>query len=216
MKNFLTLTMLALATTGLEVAKANEFRDNYSANDKRLYAGAKLGHSTIDDMDFNRSNLNGELMFDSASYSYSVFFGGYIANNLRLELELAKRTHDANGFNSSDEVASTASGDYEIFTAMFNAYYDFDGLANDWRPYIGLGIGSLNIDSSLEIQSGGKIKTIPSNDEGGAAQIMLGVTYDITSNIALISEYKKVLIPYKEYLKGGDYDEFNLGVLYKF
>jgi opacity protein-like surface antigen len=233
MKKLLTFATMAFAVAGIDDANAHskasarwhnyqQHSKDHSLNDDgiithntRLYTGVRLGYSLMQDIEIDRRyNVDGDLEFDSG-IDYGVFFGSYLADQLRLELEFASRSHDIDGFDSNDSVNRTASGEIETFTTIVNAYYDFDKITNRWTPYVGAGLGLVNTDNSTLVKVGDNIVTRGEDDSGIAFQLMSGIMYDITDKVSLLGEYKYIDINYDD-VNGGNYHEFNFGAMYKF
>jgi opacity protein-like surface antigen len=114
---------------------------------------------------------------------------GYDFGDFRLELELAYQINDIDKVSASVTIPDVGSatygekvnGDVTSLTILFNGYYDFlEGSA--FRPYITAGVGQARVDVQVEGDSG--------DDSALAYQIGVGVSYEMSENVALDFRYR--------------------------
>ena len=102
---------------------------------------------------------------------------------MRVELEGSYR------YNDIDEIASVSSdGEVQAFSALINGYLDFrTNLVV--VPYIGAGVGATHIRHE-DNGGGGAVVSIDDHDTALAYQVMAGVSYNMSDNLAIGLEYR--------------------------
>lgn len=188
------LTLIALSTLLIH-ASLTASPYSYSGGDSRdgFYISAITGAGIPTDGDMDSTNLtpniNGEVKHD-------VGFGiaaaiGYSWNNFRFELEYAYRQNDGDFQNANIAGIPVVglngtSADLDFHGVMFNVLYDLY-LTNDLYWYNGGGIGVSFIKAKTS-----SALLLNNNDSQTefAWQIMTGLGYNLTENIALTLGYR--------------------------
>lgn len=146
-----------------------------------FYAGLSAGIGQTSDADINGTGINSSAEFDSGGVALLTMGYAY-ANGLRGELELGSRWSDADSISNT-----TASGDVRSISAMVNAYYDIS-TGGAFSPYIGLGLGGAQIKAnSLSPIS---TSSINDTDTALAYQGIVGMSYQLSQNVALNADYR--------------------------
>ncbi|MSP82155.1 MAG: OmpA family protein [Alphaproteobacteria bacterium] len=153
-----------------------------AAQDRGFYVGLGAGLNLPADI-----AIDGGAIATDADAGYGGGAVGALGfaygNGFRTELEVGYRT------NSVDDLSGVAggSGDVDAMTIMVNAYY---GLENESRltPYVGGGVGWLNLDFSGVTPVGGL--TLSDNGDEIGYQGIAGVGYEVAPQVDLFAEYR--------------------------
>jgi outer membrane protein OmpA-like peptidoglycan-associated protein len=155
-----------------------------SAQTNGLYAGAEAGVNFVPTLTFN---ANDNIWKQQQDPGYAILGQvGYGFGNIRLEGEVGWRQNGLNKF--SDELGShSVSGNVNALSVMGNVYYDF---VNDspFTPYLGVGIGGVNVAAGNIKQSG-----LPLSDDSNFVlgyQGIAGVSYAVDANLSLRADYR--------------------------
>lgn len=117
-------------------------------------------------------------------YTLGVAVGAAFTPNLSMEIEYAYRSTDAAITDrDEDDESSRANGDTSANALMFNAIYMFDGMGATGaiRPYLGGGIGGVNVETSVPGQN-------YDADTLFGYQLIGGVGYELNANVTLYAE----------------------------
>lgn len=117
-------------------------------------------------------------------YTLGVAVGAAFTPNLSMEIEYTHRSADAAITDrDEDDESSRANGDTSANALMFNAIYMFDGMGATGaiRPYLGGGIGGVNVETSVPGQN-------YDADTLLAYQLIGGVGYELNPNVTLYAE----------------------------
>jgi opacity protein-like surface antigen len=117
-------------------------------------------------------------------YTLGVAVGATLTPNISMEIEYAYRSADAAITDrDEDDESERANGDTTANALMFNAIYMFDGMGATGaiRPYLGGGIGGVNVETSVPGQN-------YDADTLFAYQLIGGVGYELNSNVTLYAE----------------------------
>ncbi|MDS9468643.1 outer membrane beta-barrel protein [Paracoccus sp. MBLB3053] len=117
-------------------------------------------------------------------YTLGVAVGAALTSNISMEIEYAYRSFDAAITDrDEDDESSRADGDSSANAFMFNAIYMFDGMGATGaiRPYLGGGIGGVNVETSVPGQN-------YDADTLLAYQLIGGVGYELNPNVTLYAE----------------------------
>lgn len=117
-------------------------------------------------------------------YILGIAVGAALTPNISMEIEYAYRGADAAITDrDEDDESSRASGDTSANALMFNAIYMFDGMGATGavRPYLGGGIGGVNVETSVPGQN-------YDADTMLAYQLIGGVGYELNPNVTLYAE----------------------------
>ncbi|HEB28065.1 MAG TPA: porin family protein [Porticoccus sp.] len=174
------------------------------------YASAAYGINDQFDLDDNLYDLDS----DTGNYG-SISFGKYF-REVRVELEYSYTDADIDSNNASND-----KGEVETKALFINGFHDFE-TNNKFKPYLGAGIGWMNVDVEYK-QSG--IELIDDDDNIFAFQAIAGVGYDITDSLNIFaqaryrngedSEVKSNLLPTKIDIEIESYI-YDIGIKYSF
>jgi opacity protein-like surface antigen len=141
--------------------------------------------------------------------------GGYRFNrNFAADLEYTYRSNDISEVKGAGGAIIADGGDLASVAIMTSGYYYFD-FANDWSPYIGLGVGFLQeIDSDVELVGVSDQKDL--EDQLFAWQAMVGAEVPLDESWRFYGEGRFLSAPGVELSNGnGSYglDYHNLSLL---
>lgn len=155
----------------------------------RIYMEGRGGVTFLTDADNTGGGINIKSDHDVGP-NVAAAVGYADPSGFRGELEIAFRENDidnltimndggigvALGVGSLNGLGASASGDFSVFTAMGNLYYDIR-TSGPWRPFVGVGAGiaEISLDASV---SGTKI--VDDNDTVVAYQIGAGIAYELS------------------------------------
>jgi len=160
-----------------------------SADDTGFYAGTNVGINLQQDQDSDGSpNRDLELDFDNgAFYSGQVGykFNDYGPGRFRTEFELSYRDNDVDNitFNNNPQVGN---GEQDVLAGLVNVYYDFTNVSEKFVPFVGVGVGFAEIDSSVSYNNGNA--TLNDSDTAFAYQAVIGTEYKLTDKISLVGD----------------------------
>jgi len=137
------------------------------------YASAAYGINDQFDLDDNLYDLDS----DTGNYG-SISFGKYF-REVRVELEYSYTDADIDSNNASND-----KGEVETKALFINGFHDFE-TNNKFKPYLGAGIGWMNVDVEYK-QSG--IELIDDDDNIFTFQVIAGVGYDITDSLNIFAQ----------------------------
>lgn len=140
------------------------------------YIGLALAQSTFYDIDAGDGS---EIDFDSGSAVRGQF--GYAFGPLRAQAEIAYQFVEFETEDDDDDFNT------DIIRGTISLYYDFAPIAilDHPSPYVGGGIGLANLD--VEGDDGVDVE----DDETGVTfHGEIGLTYKLTSNFALMPQYR--------------------------
>ena len=111
--------------------------------------------------------------------------------NLRTELELSSRTWDVSGFFDGSTL-TPLGGEITGFSGMANAYWEFvNTRTGQFKPYLGVGVGFIAIDSDInDLDSNSIISPDSEDDTSLAVQYIAGFNYKAYRNVDLYAEYR--------------------------
>jgi outer membrane protein OmpA-like peptidoglycan-associated protein len=155
-----------------------------SAETDGWYAGAEAGLSIAPTIRFDAL---ANTWRQSQDPGYALLGQvGYGFGQIRLEGEIGWRNNSLRRFNNAVGNQST-SGGIGGFSAMGNAYYDFN-TGTKLTPFLGAGIGGLDL-SADNIQAAG-VGVTNSNDWVFAYQGIAGVSYAVNDTLSLKADYR--------------------------
>ncbi len=112
--------------------------------------------------------------------------GDFAGLNTRVELEVSYQRSDVDDllFSGNGPGAElNVGGDVSTLLVLANAFVDFD-TGTAFTPYLGVGAGVGFVDFDFQYQTGPLI-VVDDDDTGFAGQVIAGVSYDFTDNVAL-------------------------------
>jgi len=108
---------------------------------------------------------------------------GYDMGEIRVEGEIGFRLFDVDEITVFPFPPISVSDDVTALTFMVNGYYDMETPNSPWTPYVGFGLGFLDI--SIDITGGGSF-----SETEFAYQGMLGLGYESSPNTVLTAGYR--------------------------
>lgn len=209
--------LFTLALACLAVATAQAAPYSYSKSTQGWYIASNIGIGLISDPDVSANNglLPGSGEADTDPGFGITFGGGYEYNNMRFELEYSHRVNDGSITNATGILTNGTDAEYSFNSFMFNFLYDFY-LTDAVYWYNGLGLGFSRV--KFETNRGDDTATVL------AWQLMTGIGYDLTENVALTFGYRLFTTRDPDFNIGGwNYDAetpfvntLELGVRYNF
>ena len=163
----------------------------------QFYVSGFAGALFAEDIDTTISGTGPAVGADyDIDFDTAFHFGGAIGVSLgdlglkaftpRVELEVSYADADADEINFSGNGPASelnVRGGVSTTLVMVNAFADFN-TGTAWTPYIGGGLGVGFVDYDFSYQTGPLIE-VDDNDEGFAAQAIVGVSYAFSDNFAL-------------------------------
>lgn len=140
--------------------------------------------------DLERNSGSGKLLSsDGSGFGFAI--GRRNGRNLRSELNLSFHQNEIVGYQSGSMTQSLA-GELTSVAGMANAYWELiDVPTRCFKPYVGVGIGFISIDSELRDVNGRSLIPVGmENDSSFAYQWMGGVNYKAYRNVDLYAEYR--------------------------
>ncbi|GGD04836.1 P44/Msp2 family outer membrane protein [Aquisalinus flavus] len=146
----MSLKNFALSTS---VLAAVAFGGSALAQDSGYYVQGNLGANVIvqDDADLSVDGLGDFSGSYDADTGYAIggALGKYFGNGFRSEIELAHRSNDIGNIEAEGQEFET-DGDISSTSVFLNGYYDFAVENSIFVPYIGAGLGYVNVDAEDE------------------------------------------------------------------
>lgn len=149
------------------------------------YLRAGGGYDMPEDLDDSAGGTPVNIDVDDG-FMGEVGIGRYFGRSFRAELELAYRSSDLTEARSGGTTASV-SGDYTVFSAMLNGFYD---LHFDFPivPYVGAGIGAAMIDFDGVTVGGATTKAEEATEF--AYQGIVGLSWRFASDFVATVDYR--------------------------
>lgn len=201
----LTLSMAPVAHA--DEAPATNSAPSKSAStpaDEGWYAGLSTGVSLPSGLPNRNFAVYTPAVNFSASQGYGLGNGlsvagqvGYQLKDFRLEGEFLYQNMTRSATNVSvtplglgTASSSYASANVDTYSGFINGYYDFNR-DKKWSPYIGVGVGLTNIDTSQAVRSlPVTLETPGVNTTVFAYQAKLGLSYNVDPKTALFLQYR--------------------------
>ena len=191
-----------------------------------LYLEVFGGLHGLSDGDISQSGITAEGSYDLGQL-YGATIGKKLTENWAVELEFFYRSNEIDDIDAGPLVTNT-DGDFASTNLMFNGVYTFtcgDGLPlwGKFSPYAGFGIGVIQ-EADIDVKIGGVEQEYDSNWMF-AAQIMAGISYEVSENWSLFAEARYHFAGSLDLESSGanpdveaDYDGFSalIGVRYAF
>ncbi len=191
---------------------------------ERFYSKIYLGASVLGNQEFSQSNfkplgVKGE-METNLGYRAGFSIGWIWHNNFSSEITFDYVTNNAK--TSFTDGSKFNGGDYSSRLHFINTYYHFNS-TNNFRPYVGLGIGMVEeIDIDLE-DSNGEQSFSDNGDIG--YQIIIGTDFKISEIWKLSCELANMSFAGPEFKQEGGsaiifddegYEVWNLNIALKY
>lgn len=151
-----------------------------------FYFSGSGGVGIVDDLEFDLAGANDiDIEFD-IGYGFQGAVGYRINRAWRVELEgsYISADVDTSQFGTAN---ATSTGSYDALSGSFNVYLDFG--RGRFSPYLGAGIGYSNVTiDQITYSNGSTLAEI--DDSTVTGQLMLGLGYEIDTNLRLTAEYR--------------------------
>jgi opacity protein-like surface antigen len=173
----------------------------------KYYAALNLEYTVPENVSVESGGATGDAsLADGIGFGLSV---GYKYNDrYRTEVELSRRSHELQNIRpTSGGISRALSGQADIYTAMFNGYYDITNHTQlyfrnvPFKPYIGAGIGPAyvvgnDVSASLTDDILGISTTTPTTASIWlpAGQLMAGLSYPISKALDFDIGYRYFLM----------------------
>lgn len=144
------------------------------------YVGASGGVSIFHDQDIRYSSGSTSTAEFKTGYGFNAS-AGYNFDPVRVEFEFGYKQADVDNFSSGSGLTPGSGSDATFISYMANAYYDFKN-SSQITPYVGAGIGALNGEF--------RDPDFKSDDTVFGYQLIAGVAYNVTQNVALDLSYR--------------------------
>ncbi len=159
------------------------------AEDSTYYFSAFFGAVFPQDQIATGETAGGAPREVRTEFQTGTLFGGSVGARVldlgpatvRAEVEAAYRSSDVNdgSFNGGDQLFF---GEQDVFTAMVNAAVDYD--LGPVTPYVGVGIGLVNIDSNIRYRPPSNALLVLANTQTTAAvQVFGGVSAPVSETV---------------------------------
>ena len=188
-KRVKAISLLAASSLSLLTANPLKADEEYPTG---MYGSISFGAGEVSSFD----DPNGaELEFDFG-LAYEVGLGYDFGKNFRTEVSYIGLS---SGFGGTP--LGVDDGDFEMKTFMFTGYLDFPIENTKWEPFVGLGVGSMEIDAedacAVAANTDCTVSTFTYALSGG-------VNYAISSSTSITAKIT--------YLKPQDFDITNAGL----
>jgi OmpA-OmpF porin, OOP family len=158
----------------------------------RIDAGYSVDGQLDGEIDDGADGIDFNVGLDE-DWMASVGIGYAMANNFRLEGELAYRNNEWGVFEDDGLIDDDLSGEAQSWAAMLNLYYDFNR-GGRFEPYVGLGAGAAKVDIDVE-GTGAVFDGASSEDTVFAYQAMAGVAIGLSERLDLDIGYRYFMAP---------------------
>ena len=154
------------------------------------YTESSILNSDLDDTSLSSTGRNVNIDFDE-DVGFSSAIGFEYSNGLRLEGEYLSTENDTEtvNFNGNNFSGSAARGNVETESIFFNVIKSFNS-ASTYSPYIGVGVGYTDVESSVSYGNGPA--AINDSDEVFSYQLLAGLDVAFTPKLSGFVEYRFV------------------------
>jgi opacity protein-like surface antigen len=155
-----------------------------------LYVKVFGGMNFVTDGDISQGGLKGDGSYDPGQLMGATL-GKEFTSNLALELEFFYRSVDVGSISTGGPFAGFTEGDFASTNLMLNGIYTFtqpngSALWGKFTPYVGAGVGFIQ-EADIDFTVGGVEREFDENFLF-AAQVLAGVSYEITPSWSLYGE----------------------------
>jgi len=157
------------------------------AESQGFYIGGAGGADFAVDSKASTGAGHNKLQLDTGGTGLLNF--GYDFGSFRTELEGAYSGNDISGTRGA--TLRNPGGSTETWSVMFNGFYDFHN-NSDFTPYVGGGIGVGFVNASLTgvRPTGSAVGLYNGSDSTFAYQGIAGISYALTPNLSLTTDYR--------------------------
>jgi outer membrane protein OmpA-like peptidoglycan-associated protein len=144
------------------------------------YVGLDAGASFLEDSKNSGSGLGYKSSYDTGWLTQGL--AGYAFGPWRVEGEVSYRDNGVDKVNGAK-----GHGNANALATMVNGVYEFLPTSK-WHPFVGVGIGAADVDSSKTSRSGTDV--YKGSDWAFAYQGFVGLGYDVTDAVELKTQYR--------------------------
>ena len=189
-KFFMTALSLAVVlTTSTICVSAMAFEGNW-------YFSGNISYVDVEDSDLDSNeaatgNREVDATFDSDigfGLGVGYEFAGNVLGPVRVGLEYQRNDNDADDIDFQNIPRNNVNGSFDVDSFFVNISQAFDGLPYGIQPYVGVGLGYVEVDSSLIYAAGA---TINDDDSEFGYQFQIGSSLLLTDNFNLFVEYRR-------------------------
>jgi opacity protein-like surface antigen len=189
------IALLATALAIPTIAMAEDEPDLDETGSFYLDYMAGVSHSpkgTIRGANSASIGLFGKSKQKPAGYFIGTALGGYVADNIRLEVQIGFRNSEINRIKVQGEPSGAKNSTLSMLSVMTNAYYDFDLRDRDIPvvPWVGLGLGWGMPRFDAQNQAGPMQLDIDDTDSTMVYNFMGGLTWPFTDQAELVLGYR--------------------------
>jgi len=183
------VSVVALSATAFAADSGSDSDSKNLVLSDGWYASASAGLALME----NSSNRSGLSHFDTSpdnpGFAVTGALGRELGNGFRAEGEIGYRQIGIDHVTTYGEgfPSGSATGDSSALSLMANGYYDFS-TGGPFTPFVGAGLGVARV--GLTDLSIGARPLVDDHDTDFAYQAMGGVSYRLTANGAIFTEYR--------------------------
>ncbi|WNC71049.1 porin family protein [Thalassotalea psychrophila] len=166
---------------------------NALANQGDWYLKPSIGVSAFDDTDAELNSIVNssekiDIEFDPG-VTLGIGLGYFFTDNISLELSFNQHENDADmtfssvGIDANDKV----EGEFKVSYLTINSYWHVQRKGS-WRPYLGVGAG-ITTNAEVKVEATSNEVTLE-NDGDLVFQLIFGFDYELTRQLALLTELK--------------------------
>ena len=160
------------------------------------YVSGNISYVDVDDADLDSNEAATGNREVDASFDSDVGFGlgvgyefaGNVLGPVRLGAEYQRNDNDADDIDFQNIPRNNVNGSFDVDSVFVNIVQAFDGLPYGIQPYVGVGLGYVEVDSSLSYAAGA---TINDDDSEFGYQFLIGSSLLLTDSFDLFVEYRR-------------------------
>jgi opacity protein-like surface antigen len=156
---------------------------SFAGDSVYLKGNVGIGMAMDADIDNMPENAGTAKMTFDSGFLGTAALGYDFAGPFRTEVEYGWQKNDIDTLSYSNLIGNINQGDLKTQSIMMNGYYDVD-TGSPWSPFVGAGIGWAKVDLNTPALPFGD------NDDVFAYQLMAGVSYNFSDQLALDAQYR--------------------------
>jgi opacity protein-like surface antigen len=156
---------------------------SFAGDSVYLKGNVGIGMAMDADIDNMPENAGTAKMTFDSGFLGTAALGYDFAGPFRTEVEYGWQKNDIDTLSYSNRIGNINQGDLKTQSIMLNGYYDVD-TGSPWSPFVGAGIGWAKVDLNTPALPFGD------NDDVFAYQLMAGVSYNFSDQLALDAQYR--------------------------
>ena len=160
------------------------------------FVTGNISYVDVDDADLDSNEVATGNREVDASFDSNIGFGlgvgyefaGNVLGPVRLGAEYQRNDNDADDIDFQNIPRNNVNGSFDVDSVFVNIVQAFDGLPYGIQPYVGVGLGYVEVDSSLSYAPGANIND---DDSVFGYQFQIGSSLLLTDNFDLFVEYRR-------------------------